>query len=99
MSSVVQLVPCIIMENRHVTIDEPHLTTNLCHAKICAMIHKYLMTTKVCTPWVPGDFMPKQKERRVQNCHELFTLHKNQEGLFAILFTGDESWFQFKLRR
>ena len=99
MSSVVQLVSCIIMENRHVTIDGPQLTTSLCHAKICAINHEHLMVMKVHAPWVPRDLMPKQKERRVQNCHKLLTLYKNQEGLFARLFTGDESWFHFKLQR
>jgi hypothetical protein len=99
MLSGVQLVSCIIMENRHITIDEPQLTTSLCHAKICAIIHEYLMMMKVCAPWVLRDLMPKQKERRVQICHELPTLHKNQEGLFARLLTGDESWFHFKHRR
>ena len=93
-----QLVSCIIMENRHVTIDEPQLTTSLCHAKICAIIHKHLMMMKVRALWVPRELMPKQKERKMQNCNELLTLHKNQEGLFARLFTGDESWFHFKLR-
>jgi len=96
MSSAVELVSCIIMENRHETIDEPQLTTPLCHAKICAIIHEHLMM-KVHAPWVPRDLMPKQKERRVQNCHDMLTLHKNQEGLFARMFTGDESWFHFKL--
>jgi hypothetical protein len=98
-SLAVRFVSCIIMEYRHVTVDEPQLTTSLCHAKICAINHEHLMVMKVHAPWVPRDLMPKQKERRVQNCHELLTLHKNQEGLFARLFTGDESWFHFKLRR
>jgi hypothetical protein len=83
MSSAVQLVSCIIMENRRVTIDEPQLTSSLCHAKICAIIHEHLIMMKVRAPWVPRDPMPKQKERRVQNCHELLTLHKNQEGFFC----------------
>jgi len=98
MSSAVELVSCIIMENRHVTIDEPQLTTSPCHAKICAIIHEHFMM-KVRAPWVPRDLMPKQKEERMQNCHELLTLHKNQEELFARLLTGDESWFHFKLWR
>jgi len=98
MSSAVELVSWIIMENRHVTIDEPQLTTSLCHAKICAIIHQHFMM-KVHAPWVPWDLMPKQKEKRVQNCHKLLALHKNQEELFVRLFTGDESWFHFKLWR
>jgi hypothetical protein len=80
MSSAVQLVSYIVMENRRVTIGEPQLTTSLCHAKICAIIHKHLVMMKVYAPRIPRDLMPKQKERRVQNCHELLTLHKNQAG-------------------
>jgi len=58
MSSAVELVSCIIMENRHVTIDEPQLTTSLCHAKICAIIHEHFMM-KFHAPWVPRDLMLK----------------------------------------
>jgi hypothetical protein len=46
-------------------------------------IHEHLMMMKVSASWVPGDLMPKQKERRVQNCLELLTVHRTPEGLFA----------------
>jgi hypothetical protein len=71
----VQLVSCIIMENRHVTIDEPQLTTSLCHANICAIIHKHLMMMKVHAPWVPRELMPKKRREgcRIAMSCSLFT--------------------------
>jgi len=40
MSSAVQHVSHIIMEDRHVTIDDLQLATSLCHVTIHAIIHR-----------------------------------------------------------
>jgi len=70
---------------------------HLCHA----IIHKELRMKKVCAHWVPRDLTPRKKKREqsVQNCQELLAFHKDQEGFFARLITGDGPWFHWQIQR
>jgi histone-lysine N-methyltransferase SETMAR len=87
----------IIKKNRCITTDKLQLATSHCHATIHAIIHKDLKMKKVCAHWVPRDLMPEQKERRVQNCHELLAVHhKDPVGFFARPVTSDESWLHYR---
>jgi hypothetical protein len=87
------------MENRHLTMHELQLATSLCCATIRTIIHEDLKMKKVGAHWVPRNLTPEKKERRVQDCQELLALHKNPEGFFARLVTGDESGFTIQLQR
>ena len=73
-SPAVQRVSCIILDNRHVILDELQLATCLCHATIHAIILENLKTKEVRANWVTRD-----------SC-----LSKRREGYSIVLHNKDQ---------
>jgi hypothetical protein len=59
-SPAARLVSCVIMENRHVIIDQLQLATSVRYATIHAIILEDLKTKKCCANLVARDLLPNE---------------------------------------
>lgn len=92
-----QRVSHIIIEDRHVTIDDMQLVTFLCHAKIPAIIHRLEDEEDLCTLSSKGSHSQTTREEGAELA-ELLALHnKDPEIFFARLVIGDDSWLHNRI--
>jgi hypothetical protein len=95
---MIQQISDLIMQNRHVTIEQLQAETGLCLATVQMIIRNDLKMRKLCSQWVPHDLIQQQKQAWIDSCKQLLALNDaNPAEFFACLVTCDESWFSYAI--
>jgi hypothetical protein len=93
-----QRISNVIMQNRHVAIEQLQAETGLCLVTVHLIIIDDLKMRKLCSQWVPHDLTQQQKQTQIDSCKQLLPLHDaNPADFFARLVTGDGSWFSYAI--
>lgn len=90
----VHLIEQLILEDRHITIDELVIATGISHGSVHTILHDHLGLSKLVSRWIPKMLTAAQKERR-------YTISLEQLAAISILgedfeqrfVTQDESMF------
>jgi histone-lysine N-methyltransferase SETMAR len=86
----------IVMDNRHVTVNEIAANLNISHGSAHHIIHDVLKFRNVSARWVQRHLTPELKERRVDACEELLRRFEAEgDGFLARIVTGDETWVHY----
>lgn len=67
-SDMIQQISNLIIQSRHVTLEQLLAETSLCLATLFSIIGDSLKMRKLCSQWVPHNMTRQQKQARIDSC-------------------------------
>ncbi len=83
----------LILQNRHVCIDQLSTTLGISHGSVFKIVRQDLKYKKKCAKLIPHALTDAQCQRRLTFCEDFLEIYEHDRGQMNWILTTDESWF------